>query len=239
MRTLGNPTLRALVEELTAKLGMSATINWHARAYSLVLLVEGEDDRCALRALLSNRSDSLRASLSEGTLAIDTLGGGSNLAYKISAMRNATCSCHAFLDDDRAGREAFDKARRHGLISDAEVNFCIRDGLNETELEDLYDTALYEDLLVNKYRISIKSPKFKGENKWSDRIKACFQHCGKRWDDRLKAEVKYFIADAVAASPSKAICPHHAGTLDALVGVLEDRITSKEKAQQQAALDEL
>jgi predicted ATP-dependent endonuclease of OLD family len=224
------------VEQVRDILGVRASDN--LRHAELVLLVEGEDDRIALRALLAERSETLKTSLSEGTLAIDTLGGGSNLAYKVSSVRNAICLYHAFLDDDRAGRDAFEKARLQGLISDAEANFCIREGLSETELEDLYDTNVYEDLLTNKYRVSIKSPKFKGKKKWSDRMKACFQHCGKRWDDRRELEVKSLIAQAVAANPAEAICPHHAGTLDALVTALEDRITSAEKAQQEAALDE-
>ena len=111
-----------------------------------------------------------------------------------------------------------------GLISDAEMNFCIRSGLNETELEDLYDTSIYEDVLSNRYRVSIKSPKFKGKKKWSERMKACFQHCGKQWNDRRESEVRRLITEAVAADPRGAICSHHAGSLDALVKVLENRI---------------
>jgi putative ATP-dependent endonuclease of the OLD family len=224
------------VEQVREILGVRASDN--LRHAELVLLVEGEDDRIALRALLAHKSATLKAALSEGTLAIDTLGGGSNLAYKISSVRNAICLYHAFLDDDRAGRDAFKKARLQGLISDAEVNFCICEGHSETELEDLYETAVYEDLLVNKYRVSIKSPKFKGKKKWSNRIQACFQHCGKRWDDRREAEVKALIAEAVAAQPSTAVCSYHTGPLEALITALEDRIRSKEKAQQEAPLDE-
>ena len=224
------------VEQVRDVLGVRASDN--LRHAELVLLVEGEDDRTALRALLAERSEILKVALSGGTLALDTLSGGSNLTYKISSVRNAICLYHAFLDDDRAGRDAFNKARLQGLISNAEVNFCICDGLTETELEDLYDTTVYEDLLLNKYRVNIKSPKFKGKKKWSDRMKACFQHCGKRWDDRIEMEVKAMIAEAVAANPSTALSSHHTATVDALVQSLEDRITSKEKAEQEAALDE-
>ena len=111
------------VEEVRDILGVRASDN--LRHAELVLLVEGEDDRVALRALFADRSKILRTHLSEGTLAIDTLGGGGNLAYKICSVRNAICLYHAFLDDDRAGRDAFEKARLQGLITDAEANFCI------------------------------------------------------------------------------------------------------------------
>lgn len=223
------------VEQIRDVLGVRASDN--LRHAEIVLLVEGEGDRTALRALFMYHSTILSGALSEGTLAIDTLGGGGNLAYKISSVRDAICLYHVFLDDDTAGRNAFEKARIQGLISDAEVNFCIRDGLNETELEDLYDTSIYESLLLNKYRVSIKSPKFKGKQKWSNRVKACFKHCGKSWNDRIEAEVKSLVAEAVAQDPRNAVCPHHAATLHALIQTLEQRITSKEKAQREVALN--
>ncbi|HUW82150.1 MAG TPA: AAA family ATPase [Phycisphaerae bacterium] len=223
------------VEQVRDVLGVRASDN--LRHAEIVLLVEGEDDRTALRSILSHKSQILGDALSQGTLAIDTLGGGSNLAYKVSSVRDAICLCHAFLDDDKAGRDAFEKARLEGLVADAEVNFCIREGLNETEIEDLYDTSVYETLLQNKYGVSIKSPKFKGKKKWTDRIKACFRHCGKLWDHRVEVEVKSLVAQAVAKDPANALCPHHAATLDALIQVLEARVKSKEKAQEEPALE--
>lgn len=224
------------VEQVREVLGVRASDNLvHAE---IVLLVEGEDDRTALLGLLPERSKVLAEALHHGTLAIDTLAGGSNLAYKVTSVRDAICLCHAFLDDDKVGRDAFEKARLQGLLAEAEVTFCIREGQIETELEDLYDTTLYEALLQNKYRVSIKSPKFKGRKKWSDRMKACFGHCGQQWNDRIEVELKRLVAEAVALHPATALCSHHTSTIDALVRALEARITSKEKAQQGAALGE-
>lgn len=220
----------ARVEQVRDALGVRASDN--LRHAELVLLVEGEEDRRALQAILIANSMRLKAAFSEGTLGIDTLGGGSNLAYKVTAVRNAICLCHAFLDDDVAGRSAFDKARTQGLITDSEVNFAMREGASESEIEDLYDDKFYGDLLFNRFRVSIKSPKFKGKKKWSDRLKACFQQAGKQWDDRVEQEVKVLVSEAVAGDPIAAVSKGRMGPIDALIGALEDRLASKEQAQQ-------
>jgi predicted ATP-dependent endonuclease of OLD family len=211
-------------------LGVRASDN--LRHAEMVLLTEGEDDKLAVAALLSHYSPTLRDALTQNTLAIDTLGGGSNLAYKIGQVRESLCLCHALLDNDKAGRDAFEKARLQGLISDADVNFCMVRGWPESELEDLYNESVYKDLLFNKYRVSIDSPRFHSKKKWSDRIRDCFKHCGKPWDNRVESEVKTAIAQVVAAQPAEALNTHHGGSIDSLVQALEQRI--KEKAKQEA-----
>ena len=94
-------------------LGVKASDN--LRHAEMVLLTEGEDDKIALTAVLSHHSPTLRDALKQNTLAIDTLAGGTNLAYKVGLVRDSLCLCHALLDDDKAGRDAFDKARLQGL----------------------------------------------------------------------------------------------------------------------------
>jgi len=210
-------------------LGVKASDN--LRHAEMVLLTEGEDDKSAVAALLSHHSPTLRDALKSNTLAIDTLAGGTNLAYKISQVRESLCLCHALLDDDKAGRDAFNKARLQGLISDADVNFCMVQGLSESELEDLYNVAVYKDFLHNNFRVNIESPRFHSKKKWSDRIRDCFKHCGKQWDDRVEVEVKTAVARAVAAQPTDALNVHHKGSIDSLVQALERRL--KERAQQE------
>ena len=211
-------------------LGVKASDN--LRHAEMVLLTEGEDDGVAIAALLSHHSTVLRDALAQHTLAIETLAGGGNLAYKVGQVRESLCLCHALLDDDKAGRAAFEKARLQGLISDADVNFCMAQGLSESELEDLYDTSVYKELLLNKYRVSLDSPKFRSRRKWSDRMRDTFKHCGKQWNDRVESEVKSAVAQAVAAQPGAALNTHHKGSFDSLIAALERRI--QEKAQHEA-----
>ena len=103
--------------------------------------------------------------MANGTLALDSLIGGSNLAYKVSAARASMCSVHCFLDNDRCGTDAASKAQNEGLIDHNNVAFAICDGRDESELEDLYDPAIYEQLLLNKFGISLNHPRFKGRKK--------------------------------------------------------------------------
>jgi putative ATP-dependent endonuclease of OLD family len=213
------------IKQIREILGVRASDN--LRHAEIVLLVEGEDDKLAVGSLLFHYSQALKEALYQNTLAIDTLAGGANLVYKIGLVRDSLCLCHILLDDDKAGRDAFDKARLQGLILDADVNFCIAQGLNESELEDLYDADVYKEFLLNRYRVSIDSPKFQSRKKWSDRIRDCFQHCGKQWNDRVEIEVKNAVAEVVAANPATALSVHQRASFDSLVQALEKRLEER------------
>ena len=85
--------------EIREALGVRASDN--LRHAELVLIVEGDDDRIALMALLKHHSKFLEKSFNDGVIAIDTLGGASNLGYKVSSIRDSICLYHVFLDKDR------------------------------------------------------------------------------------------------------------------------------------------
>ena len=70
------------------------------------------------------------------------------------------CQCHCFLDDDKAGREAFEKARQEGLLTDADVNFCTCEGMQDAEIEDTFNPAVYQSMILNAYRVTLECPKF-------------------------------------------------------------------------------
>ena len=78
----------------------------------IVLIVEGEEDKIALRGILSNLEPMIARELTSGRLAIDVLGGASNLAHRVRLRSEALCEVHVFLDDDDAGRSAFEKAKQ-------------------------------------------------------------------------------------------------------------------------------
>ena len=68
------------------------------------------------------------------------------------------------------------------------------------------------------------SPKFKGKKKWSDRLKAAFEHQGKVWSSKIEAQIKGDVADLIAANPSKALNSHKRGAFDGLVVALESKL---------------
>jgi hypothetical protein len=67
---------------------------------------------------------------------------------------------------------------------------------------------------------------FRGNKKWSERIKASFQTQGKPWDDNVEKEAKAFVADAVAANPASSLHQNKRQSVDALVLALENLIQS-------------
>lgn len=210
------------IEELRDTLGVRASDN--LRNAEIALVVEGEEDRKALTALLPLTSKRIGAALQTGFIVVDSLGGGTNLSYKLSQLRETLCTCHSFLDHDKAGLAAFAKAEAEGLAMPADVTHAICPGLEESEFEDMLDESLYADLVKNKFGASLASPKFKGKKKWSDRVRAAFEHQGKVWSQKIEAQLKADIADTITINASKALSAHRRGAFDGLVAALEAKL---------------
>lgn len=217
------------IKEIRQILGVRASDN--LRNAEIVLLVEGEDDMIALKALFPRSSKSLKTAIDNGTIAIDFLGGGTNLAYKVGLIRDALCQTHCFLDDDKCGHASFEKTRIQGLLSDADANFTICEGMQEAEFEDLYDPALYEELVKNLYRLTLNTSKFKTNKKWSARMREVFRQQGKRWNDQVESELKFKIAELVSVKPENALNEKKRTSFDSLVIALEDRLTELNRSR--------
>jgi hypothetical protein len=217
-------TAASNIGEIREMLGVRASDN--LRHATVVLIVEGEDDRGAISAILAARNAELKRAISDGTLAFDTMGGGMNLTYKLSEARVALCKTHCLLDDDKCGVDAFERAKTQGLVVDKDVTFTVCDGRDESEFEDLYALSLYEDMILTKYSVSLSHPKFKGRKKWSERAGAVFSAQGKRWTDLLKAQVKADICQLAKSDPINAIEAARASIVDALANTLLEKISS-------------
>jgi putative ATP-dependent endonuclease of the OLD family len=209
------------IKKIRDILGIRASENLqHAE---LVLVVEGEDDRLALHSLLSV-DQILAKALSDGSLALDSLGGGSNLPYKLGLLRSALCSYHCFLDNDEAGLDGFNHAENEGLLEIADANFAVCQGKSESEIEDLYNPQVYEAAIKNKFGVSLQHPKFSSNKKWSVRMGETFKGNGKPWTDKLKNEVKLKVAENVAANPQQALLDANKSAFDALVIALKAKL---------------
>jgi hypothetical protein len=193
--------------------------------------VEGEDDMVALNSLLSHASKKIKTAIDNGTIAIDFLAGGTNLAYKVGLIRDALCLTHCYLDDDKCGHDSFEKARVQGLLTDADVNFSTCEGMPEAELEDLYDRSVYIDLIKNLYRVTLNSPKFKTNRKWSNRMRDVFRQHGKRWNDQVEMEIKAKIAELISKSPENVLNEQKRTSFDSLVITLEDRLSELNRSK--------
>lgn len=220
------------VAEIREVLGVRAADN--LRNAEMVLVVEGEDDVSSIKALFHDRSEYLSECINNGTLAFDSLGGGTKLPYKLSLLRDSICLYHVFLDYDRCGKESYQKAKQSGLLEDGHFVYAKASGKNESELEDLMGVDLYKASLERKYGITLSNRLFRSKKKWSERIKDVFDAHGKPWSDAVKNDVKNIVADLIESNPTNAVSEQNKTIIDGLITSLESRLKEKEKAQQDA-----
>ncbi len=212
------------VKEIRDILGVRAADNLqHAE---LILVVEGEDDRRVISALLKQHSPALATAITQRAFGIESLLGGTNLSYKLSQIREAMCLAHSFLDNDDCGLKACQKAQQDGLLLLADVTLTTCIGATESEIEDMFEEGLYSTMLQNRYGVSTLSPKFKGNAKWSDRLKAAFKHQGKPWSDAIKTKIKTEISELVETNPGNALNAQKRSSFDALVQALEAKLNT-------------
>jgi energy-coupling factor transporter ATP-binding protein EcfA2 len=205
-------------------LGVRASDNLSSASF--VLVVEGQEDAVALRALLPVLSEKIGRALRNHQMVIEPLGGAGNLSYKLSLLRTFLCGTHTLLDGDDAGRAAFAKAEKEGLISVATCTYVICRGFKQAEFEDCLDPSVYRSAIQTEFGVDLSCTEFRGNEKWSTRLKDCFMSQGKDMNESLLARVKMVVARAVERSPSSSLNEHKRGSIDALVVALERAVAS-------------
>ena len=193
------------------------------------MIVEGDEDKVALEAILQQRSARLAECFASRKLAIETLNGGSNLSYKAGLLRDALlCRCYAFLDNDSTGKTAAKRAVAQNVLSTGEItSVTALDLKGESEMEDLYDPKAYRDLLFTLYGVDINTnPKFNNpKKKWSDRMALVFKFAGKDWDESIKMSVKAALANYAAKHPATILHSHRVGAIESIIASLEQNCT--------------
>jgi predicted ATP-dependent endonuclease of OLD family len=220
----GTATTAKSISSIRDLLGIKASDNLTHANYALV--VEGEEDAIALKALLPILSEKISKALRHNFLIIEPIGGAGNLSYKLSLLKNSLCATHTFLDGDEAGRQAYEKAERDSLISSSNCTFAMCNGRPNSEFEDCVATDIYKEVVLNEMGVDLDSPKFRGNSKWSDRLKATFLDQGKIFTDAASTRTKYIVANAVSKNPKMALNEHNRNSIDALVGALDRLIKS-------------
>jgi len=200
-------------------LGIRASDNLINASYALV--VEGNEDVIALRAILGSCSPKLHSALKDNLLIIDPLNGAGNLSYKLSLLHNSLCSTHILLDNDRAGRESFDKAFADNLCSLATTTFTTCEGFTESEFEDVVRVETYSAAFLEEFGVNLDSTKFRGNEKWSTRLKRTFSDQGKPCTDSILTKAKYLVAKCIEGNPETSLHEHKSGSIVALVRALE------------------
>ncbi len=213
------------IEEIRSVLGVHVSDNlFNSRC---VLLVEGQTDELILTALLSLLSIKLKKALNSKFLAIMTLHGTGYLNSHLNMLQNSLCIYHVFLDNDSAGKGAFEKAKNYELLTEKDITFINAEGLKESEIEDCIDSAIYKDAIKEKYGVNLDVSDFtKSKDKWSDRMKKVFEGQGKLWNDGVEKELKVCVSNCVKDNPKKALRPYRTAPINKLVEELEAKIVS-------------
>ena len=211
--------------EIRNVLGVRASDNLiHA---NWVLVVEGESDARAMRALLSAESASLRSALRNAHLVVDHLFGAGKLSYKLTELRNMLCGLHVFVDNDDSGRGATERAQADGLLKPLDLHLATCPGKKNSEWEDLLALDLYGDWVQTTYGVALKGPTFQNSKSWSDRMAETFHASGKPWNDKIKGEVKTRISELVEQQTASALNSSTRSAFDNLKAALEQKVAAK------------
>lgn len=200
-------------------LGIKASDNLTHANYALV--VEGEEDVKILKAVLPALSDIVSKALKNNFLIIEPIGGAGNLSYKLSLLKNYLCTSHVYLDHDDAARKAFQRAIQDSLLKESNYTMSICNGMTDSEIEDCLDISSYKDHIMEKFGVDLTDSSFKGNKKWSERIRNTFLTSGKQFSDSTLKAVKFETAEAVSKKPASCLNQHKRSSIDALVKALE------------------
>ncbi|MDD4121203.1 MAG: AAA family ATPase [Clostridia bacterium] len=186
-----------------------------------LLIVEGENDKIALGALLPELSPTIKSALTNHSLEIMAIGGASHLQYHLTTLKNFLCRYMVFFDYDEEGKKAVQKAKSADLLRDDEVKYCSCHSKKEAELEDCFNPLIYCEDIKNQFGVELVAREFLDQKKWSKKMETAFQLAGVEWNPDVMRKVKSIVAQKVASNPLEALFPERRSTIDALAHSLE------------------
>lgn len=213
------------IQQIRDLLGVQVSDNLVNSKY--ILVVEGEDDKISLKKILPALSQVISKAFDNDVLKIEEIGGASNLSYKLASLNNQLCIYHVLLDNDKAGRDSFEKAKKENLIDVKNVTFTNCQGMSNSEFEDCLNTDFYKDILKADFGVDISINRYKKGDKWSCRIEESFHLHGKPFDDTVLKEVKLRVAHAVPTDADLALNKYNRNSIDALVNAIKTMIDEK------------
>lgn len=210
------------VAEIREMLGVLPSDNLQNARH--VLVVEGADDAMALAKLLPHYSAVVGEALRSNTLVIKPLGGAGNLSHDLADLQRCMCKYVVLIDHDSAGIEAADRAIRNNLITEANIKYTLCPGSVEAEFEDCLQSKLYERAIIDKFSVNIRCAQFRGNAKWSERMKLAFIAQGSRWTELVESKVKDAVAQCipdVIDNIDDVVIPQKSGFLVSLAETVE------------------
>ena len=215
------------IAEIRNLLGVLPSDN--LRNARFVLVVEGEDDATALSKILPYYSVTVGDALRNNVIVIKSLGGVGNLSHDLADLKHCMCKYVVLVDNDSAGIEAAEKAIKNGLATEAEIKHTTCPGSPEAEFEDCLQPSLYRDIILEKFGVDINCTQFRGNAKWSERMKQAFLSQGSRWTDTVESKVKLYVAQCIPDQIDEInniVIPQKSGFLIGLAAAI-DRLVSE------------
>ena len=215
------------IAEIRNLLGVLPSDN--LRNARFVLVVEGEDDANALSKILPCYSETVGDALQNNVIVIKPLGGAGNLSHDLADLKHCMCKYVVLLDNDSAGINAAEKAIRNGLATEADIKYTICPGSPEAEFEDCLQPSLFKDIILEKFGVNINCAEFRGNAKWSERMKEAFLSQGTRWTDTVESKVKMAVANGIPDQISEindVVIPQKSGFLEGIAAAM-DRLISE------------
>lgn len=219
------------INEIRKILGVWASDNLRSARY--VLVVEGEDDKISLSKILPYYSEKVGKALKTCSLIIKPLGGTGNLSHDINDLNGSMCRYVVLLDNDEAGRTAAKKATDKGLLKESEIKYTICNGSPDAEFEDCLNPRVYASAIKEEYNVDIMDKTiFKGNKKWSDKLKDAFLSRGVNWTDTIEEKVKMIVANSIPDSIGnikEILIEQKSGFIQGLSDALEAMLESESK----------
>jgi hypothetical protein len=169
-------------------------------------------------------SEKIGKAIKTNLFRIEEIGGAGNLSYKLSMLRNSLCLFHVLLDNDDAGRKAYESAEKDGLAGIKNTTFANCIGMRESEFEDCLNSNVYKNAIKDEFGVDLSDSSFKGNEKWSNRMKRAFNAQGKQWTEQIEKQVKSVVANTISNDPSISLSVHKRSSIDALVIAIEELI---------------
>lgn len=186
----------------------------------VILLVEGAHDAELLDYTLRGRSAEIARALTDGRLQVHEAGGAQNIPYQYRLHRDSVCSVHVVLDDDQQGRQARVKLDKAESVAPADVTMITVNGMNESEIEDLFAGESYAEAVENRYNVVIDAKSSHPEKRFSMRMGDHFGASGQPWTTSIESNVKTLVARAIMTNPTPPLIEERCGVIDAVVRAL-------------------
>nr|WP_319385846.1 AAA family ATPase [uncultured Roseibium sp.] len=213
------------INEIREALGVQFSDNLHNA--QLVLIFEGSGDVTAIKPIVSEQNEKIRNAIDQGIIAFDFLGGVSSLSQKASFYTSSACQIQCFIDNDAEADTALKKALDNKSLRISDVNICNVPGLDESEIEDLFDQNVYADDFLDEFGVNVKTRiKQKKKPKWSDRLQLLFQESGKPWNKQIKMEIKDWLNNYASTRPKNIVNKNISRSLDIFIDTVERKISS-------------